>query len=83
MMTSAKIDGDLPLFKQAVEEYIKKELLVPYNVMIPASEGRLLSRIKSETMANSTAFHEDREVYEVEGYILPEQNILGELKKFM
>ncbi len=83
IMTSAKIDGDLPLFKQAVEDYLKKELLVPYDVRIPASEGRLLSRIKSETMANSTVFDEDREVYEVEGYILPDQNILGELKKYM
>ncbi|MDU0414430.1 GTPase HflX [Bacillus paralicheniformis] len=83
IMTSAKIDGDLPLFKQAVEDYLKKELLVPYDVRIPASEGRLLSRIKSETMANSTVFDEDREEYEVEGYILPDQNILGELKKYM
>lgn len=83
IMTSAKIDGDLRLFKQAVEDYLKKELLVPYDVRIPASEGRLLSRIKSETMANSTVFDEDREVYEVEGYILPDQNILGELKKYM
>lgn len=83
IMTSAKIDGDLRLFKQAVEDYLKKELLVQYDVRIPASEGRLLSRIKSETMANSTVFDEDREVYEVEGYILPDQNILGELKKYM
>ncbi|MBU8582769.1 MULTISPECIES: GTPase HflX [Bacillus] len=83
IMTSAKIDGDLPLFKQAVEDYLKRELLVPYDVRIPASEGRLLSRIKSETMANSTIFDEDREAYEVNGYILPDQNILGELKKYM
>ncbi|MCI4126247.1 GTPase HflX [Bacillus haynesii] len=83
IMTSAKIDGDLPLFKQAVEDYLKKELLVSYDVRIPASEGRLLSRIKSETMTNSTVFDEDREAYEVEGYILPDQNILGELKKYM
>ncbi|MBW7632960.1 GTPase HflX [Bacillus licheniformis] len=83
IMTSAKIDGDLPLFKQAVEDYLKKELLVPYEVRIPASDGRLLSRIKSETMTNSTVFNEDREAYEVEGYILPDQNILGELKKYM
>nr|MDH3154322.1 GTPase HflX [Bacillus licheniformis] len=83
IMTSAKIDGDLPLFKQAVEDYLKKESLVPYDVRIPASEGRLLSRIKSETMTNSTVFDEDREAYEVEGYILPDQNILGELKKYM
>ncbi|MCY7925424.1 GTPase HflX [Bacillus haynesii] len=83
IMTSSKIDGDLPLFKQAVEDYLKKELLVPYDVRIPASEGRLLSRIKSETMTNSTVFDEDREAYEVEGYILPDQNILGELKKYM
>ncbi|EWH19982.1 GTPase HflX [Bacillus haynesii] len=83
IMTSAKIDGDLPLFKRAVEDYLKKELLVSYDVRIPASEGRLLSRIKSETMTNSTVFDEDREAYEVEGYILPDQNILGELKKYM
>ncbi|POO77125.1 GTPase HflX [Bacillus sp. MBGLi97] len=83
IMTSAKIDGDLRLFKQAVEDYLKKELLVPYDVRIPASEGRLLSRIKSETMTNSTIFDEDREAYDVEGYILPDQNILGELKKYM
>ncbi|WP_458110803.1 GTPase HflX [Bacillus sp. PK6-013] len=83
IMTSAKINGDLPLFKQAVEDYLKKELLVPYDVRIPASEGRLLSRIKSETMTNSTIFDEDREAYDVEGYILPDQNILGELKKYM
>ncbi|NPC92852.1 GTPase HflX [Bacillus sp. WMMC1349] len=83
IMTSAKIDGDLQVFKQAIEEFIKKELLVSYRVNIPASEGRLLAQIKSETMINATTFHEVCEKYEVEGYILPEQNIMGELKKFM
>ncbi|ATH91726.1 GTPase [Bacillus glycinifermentans] len=83
IMLSAKISSDLPLFKQAVESYIKKELLIPYTVHIPASEGRLLSKVKSETMVQNTAFQEEWEVYDVEGYILPEQNILGELKKFM
>ncbi|MFO6495585.1 MULTISPECIES: GTPase HflX [Bacillus] len=83
IMTSAKIDGDLLLFKQAVEEYIKHELLVPFEVEIPASDGRLLSRVKSEAMTKSSVFNEDREAYEVKGYIMPEQNILGELKKFM
>lgn len=81
-MLSAKIAGDLPLCKQAVEAYLKKELLTPYTAQIPASEGRLLSKVKSETMTESTTFDEEQEVYEVEGYVMPEQNILGELKKY-
>jgi GTP-binding protein HflX len=50
---------------------------------VPAAEGKLMSRIKSETMIDGLYFNEENERYEVSGYVQEEQSILGELKKFM
>lgn len=57
--------------------------MTPYEVHVPAAEGKLMSRIKSETMIDSLYFNEENERYEVSGYVQEEQSILGELKKFM
>ncbi|MFK3895978.1 GTPase HflX, partial [Bacillus subtilis] len=50
---------------------------------VPASEGKLLSRIKSETMVDRFYFNEENEQYDISGYVQEEQSIIGELKKYM
>jgi hypothetical protein len=41
--------------------------MTPYEVHVPAAEGKLMSRIKSETMIDSLYFNEENERYEVPG----------------
>lgn len=83
IMISARIAGDEAKLKAEIEAYLRRELLTPYEVHVPAAEGKLMSRIKSETMIDSLYFNEENERYEVSGYVQEEQSILGELKKFM
>ncbi len=82
-MISARIAGDEAKLKAEIEAYLRRELMTPYEVHVPAAEGKLMSRIKSETMIDSLYFNEENERYEVSGYVQEEQSILGELKKFM
>ncbi|XRJ16154.1 hypothetical protein P5646_20370 [Bacillus velezensis] len=83
IMISARIAGDEAKLKAEIEAYLRRELMTPYEVHVPAAEGKLMSRIKSETMIDSLYFNEENERYEVSGYVQEEQSILGELKKFM
>ncbi|MCW0118833.1 hypothetical protein SAMN02744790_03989, partial [Bacillus subtilis] len=54
-----------------------------FEAHVPASEGKLLSRIKSETMVDRFYFNEENEQYDISGYVQEEQSIIGELKKYM
>ncbi|MGE6816359.1 hypothetical protein ACQKFW_21180, partial [Bacillus subtilis] len=61
----------------------RQELLTSFEAHVPASEGKLLSRIKSETMVDRFYFNEENEQYDISGYVQEEQSIIGELKKYM
>ncbi|MFD6979018.1 hypothetical protein ACFWCU_21395, partial [Bacillus subtilis] len=58
-------------------------VLTSFEAHVPASEGKLLSRIKSETMVDRFYFNEENEQYDISGYVQEEQSIIGELKKYM
>ncbi|RXF80391.1 GTPase HflX [Bacillus subtilis] len=83
IMVSAKFEDDAEIFKEAIQRYLRQELLTSFEAHVPASEGKLLSRIKSETMVDRFYFNEENEQYDISGYVQEEQSIIGELKKYM
>ncbi|MGY3837467.1 GTPase HflX [Bacillus atrophaeus] len=83
IMLSARIEDDAARFKENIEKYLREELLTPYTARVPADEGKLIARIKSETMVERIHFNEENEWYDISGYVQAQQNISGELKKYM
>jgi GTP-binding protein HflX len=63
-------------------ESFAKDVMNEYSVKIPASEGRLLSQLKTETLIKKLIFNEQDELYEIEGFVLPTHSINGQLEKY-
>ncbi|MFD8833092.1 GTPase HflX, partial [Bacillus subtilis] len=80
---SDKFEPAAAASKHAIQRYLRQELLTSFEAHVPASEGKLLSRIKSETMVDRFYFNEENEQYDISGYVQEEQSIIGELKKYM
>ncbi|MFE6233518.1 GTPase HflX, partial [Bacillus subtilis] len=76
-------DHNSPALKEEIKRNFLQELLTSFEAHVPASEGKLLSRIKSETMVDRFYFNEENEQYDISGYVQEEQSIIGELKKYM
>ncbi len=43
IMVSAKFEDDAAAFKEAIQRYLRQELLTSFEAHVPASEGKLLS----------------------------------------
>lgn len=67
ILISARDKDDIQLLLQEILKKMK-QLMVPYHVEIPASEGGELVRIRHETLLERQAFDEENSVYIVEGY---------------
>ncbi|WP_061811330.1 GTPase HflX [Rossellomorea vietnamensis] len=64
-----------------IEEIVKNQM-IPYHVLIPVNEGKLLSQLKSETILRKLEFQEASQVYEMTGFHLEDHPIAGSIKKF-
>ncbi|WP_141523265.1 MULTISPECIES: GTPase HflX [Bacillus] len=82
LMTSAFEEVDLLRLKGSVETKMM-ETMEPYKAMIPPSEGRLLTLVKTETVLTGMEFKEDEFVYECTGYIFAHSPLNGQLKRFL
>ncbi len=78
---SAFHKDDLIKLKIKIEEMMIQQM-VKYDVKIPSSEGKLLSQLKSESVVKELVFIEDEEVYQLKGYVFPNQSLYGKIKKF-
>lgn len=63
-------------------ETIAKEAMKHYVIQIPSNEGRLISQLKTESLIEHLTFNEEKEMYEIEGFVLPSHAINGQLEKF-
>jgi len=63
-------------------ENFAKDAMNHYYVQIPTDEGRMISQLKTESLINKLIFNEEKEVYEIEGFVLPSHSINGQLEKF-
>lgn len=65
-----------------IVEKLTKNAMNQYYINVPASEGKLISQLKTDTLIKKLTFNEDDEVYEVEGFVLPFHSINGQLEKY-
>jgi GTPase len=72
---------DRQLLKKKMEDVLIN-LMVPYQVRIPATEGKLLSQLKNETILRELSFDEEDQFYHCKGYSLQDHQITGQLLKY-
>jgi GTPase len=72
---------DRQLLKKKMEDVLIN-LMVPYQVHIPATEGKLLSQLKNDTILRELSFDEEDQFYHCKGYSLKDHQITGQLLKY-
>ncbi|RFU61634.1 GTPase HflX [Peribacillus glennii] len=82
MIISAFEEKDLEAVLAQIEETVISEMEA-YHVFLPASEGKLLSQLKNESIMRSLSFDEQKESYECKGYSLIDHPLTGQLKKYV
>ncbi|RHW37954.1 GTPase HflX [Neobacillus notoginsengisoli] len=78
---SAFDKDDRDALKKKIEE-LAIGMMEPYKVLIPATEGKLLSQLKNETILRELSFKEQDQVYGCKGYALKDHQVAGQLQKF-
>lgn len=68
---------------KAIVESIILDMMEFYHVEVPSTEGKLLSRLKNDTILRELIFDEDKQVYVCKGYYNLKHQIQGEIKKFL
>lgn len=63
-------------------ESVLIDIMVPYQVEVPSTEGKLLSLLKNETVLRDLSFNEETGRYQCRGYSLQDHQITGQLEKF-
>ncbi|PLT34114.1 GTPase HflX [Bacillus sp. V5-8f] len=81
MLISAFEKKDLEAVLAQIEETVISEMEA-YHVFLPASEGKLLSQLKNETIMRSLSFDEEKESYECKGFALVDHPLTGQLKNY-
>lgn len=74
----AHLKEDIGRLKQEIEKYCL-ELMDYYRVFIPPSEGKLLADIQSYTIVRKKEWHEDKEAYEIQGFVHPHHPLVKKL----
>jgi GTPase len=77
----ARKKEDIILLKQKIEQAMIEQMTY-YYVSIPLSDGKLLAKLKSETILKDLHYDENNEQYECKGYILPTQSLSKQLEKY-
>lgn len=67
--------------KKKIEDNII-EMMVPYQVEVPSTEGKLLSQLKNETIVRELYFDEESGRYRCRGFSMQDRQITGQLLKF-
>ncbi|NRG45223.1 GTPase HflX [Bacillus sp. CRN 9] len=78
---SALNSDDRMKLKLELEQVIIR-LMDAYHVEIPASEGKLLSLLKNETILHELHFNEESEKYTCRGYAFLDHQLAGRLQKY-
>lgn len=74
-------EEDRQKLKQKIEDIIIG-MMEAYHVLIPSTEGKLLSQLKNETILRELVFAEDVQMYVCKGFAYQNQTIAGQLKKY-
>ncbi|WLD95245.1 GTPase HflX [Alkalihalobacillus sp. AL-G] len=65
---SAHRKTDREQLLEAIEESVKSAM-IPYRILVPSSNGKLLSQLKTLTILEHRSWNETDEVFECEGYV--------------
>lgn len=80
-LISANDNNDLERLRQLIENSMVLEMN-EYHVLLPSTEGKLLSNLKTDSIIKELHFDEDNNVYECMGFILPNHSLNGQLERF-
>ena len=78
---SAYNEEDRHALKMKIEQLVVG-MMEPYEVMVPSTEGKLLSQLKNDTILRELTFDEETQDYRCKGYSLKDHQITGQLQKF-
>ncbi|MFC4798321.1 GTPase HflX [Neobacillus sp. GCM10023253] len=78
---SAYNEEDRHVLKVKIEQLVVG-MMEPYEVMVPSTEGKLLSQLKNDTILRELTFDEETQDYRCKGYSLKDHQITGQLQKF-
>lgn len=81
VLISAFDHEDRQKLKERLEKVIT-EMMVPYEVQLPSTEGKLIAKLKSDTILRELVFLEGEQVYRCKGFSLPDHQITGQLREF-
>ncbi len=81
MMISALREQDREALFVKVEELVKEQMN-RYHVILPATEGKVLSQLKADTILTKLDFNEEEQTYEGKGYYLEDHPVAGSIKNF-
>ncbi len=78
---SAFDENDRHALKEKIEKVVM-ELMAPYEVAVPSTEGKLLSQLKNETILRELSFDEESQLYRCKGFSLQDHQITGQLQNY-
>lgn len=58
------------------------EILEPYEMNVPASDGQLLARLQKETLVVKDTFNDQDETYEIKGFVKSTSSLLPQEEEF-
>lgn len=80
LQISAFNEDDWEKVKRKIQEMMMEEM-ESYEVQLPSTAGKILARLKEETILRELKFSEDDETYSCKGYIFTYHPLNGEFKK--
>ncbi|WP_338469436.1 GTPase HflX [Niallia sp. XMNu-256] len=78
---SALNDEDCERLKLTIETKMI-EMMTPYHVVVPSSEGKLLAQLKNETILRDLSFDEDNQKYICKGFTFVDHPIFGQVQQY-
>lgn len=68
--------------KKAIERCLIKEML-PYQIQLPSTAGKMLARLKKETILEEVRYLEKEDRYECRGYIMKHHPLYGQMQQYI
>ncbi|MFV8827241.1 GTPase HflX [Alkalihalobacterium sp. APHAB7] len=80
LLISAKDEKHLRKLQDKIEEMLKQEMVF-YKAKVHSDQGKLLARIKTETILLNQSWDEETETYDCEGFVHPNHSLAHQLNQ--
>jgi len=78
---SAFQETDIELLKQTIEKQLK-ESMVPYSLLLPVTEGKVMAQLKNESIVVEVLFDEQEQKYRMKGYMAKQHPLQSVVKNY-